>query len=140
MHKCVIAFCMSLELVQSCSSKLLFVLYLAAFCLMSPLGIGVGIGISELPESKYQEFTVAFLQGIFHVFVNKLLIVFHFDYAALSGGTIIYCIMFEIIQRERQKNVSGMLQLLGIVLGFVGMLLIDINCKFFIFEKSDITS
>jgi len=108
LHKCVIAFCMSLELVQSCTSKLLFVLYLAAFCLMSPIGIGIGIGISELPESKYHEFTVAFLQ-------------------ALSGGTIIYCIMFEIIQRERQKNVSGMLQLLGIVLGFVGMLLIDIN-------------
>ena len=96
---------------------------------MSPLGIGVGIGISELPESKYQEFTVAFLQGIFHVSFNKLLILFRFHYAALSGGTIIYCVMFEIIQRERQKDVSGMVQLIGIVLGFVGMLLIEIYCK-----------
>ena len=38
--------------------------------------------------------------------------------------------MFEIIQREKQKDVSGLLQLLGIILGFVGMLLLVVYGEF----------
>jgi len=110
LHKCVIAFCMCLELIQSGTSKLLFILYLAAFCLMSPIGIGIGIGISEVANNEYHEFTVSFLQ-------------------ALSGGSIIYCVMFEIIQRERQKDVSGMLQLFGMFIGFAGMLALEAHSK-----------
>merc|ERR1711915_671769 len=110
LHKCVIAFCMCLELIQSGTSMLLFILYVAAFCLMSPIGIGIGIGISEVANSEYHEFTVSFLQ-------------------ALSGGSIIYCVMFEIIQRERQKDVSGMLQLFGMFIGFVGMLALEAHSK-----------
>jgi len=106
-HKCVIAFSMSLELIQSLVRLPSFFLYLTAFCIMTPLGIGIGIGVLEMPNSEYHGFTVSLLQ-------------------AISGGSIVYCVMFEIIQREKQKEVSGMLQLLGILLGFVGMLLLDI--------------
>merc|ERR1711915_793663 len=98
---------MSLELIQSLIRlPSFFFLYLTA-CIMTPLGIGIGIGVLEMPNSEYHGFTVSLLQ-------------------AISGGSIVYCVMFEIIQREKQKEVSGMLQLLGILLGFVGMLLLDI--------------
>jgi len=109
-HKVVIVFCISLELIKSLLRTSSFLFALTGFCCMTPLGVGIGIGILEAPSGEYHEFVVSFLQ-------------------ALCGGSIIYCVMFEIIQREKQKDVSGLLQLLGIILGFVGMLLLVVYVK-----------
>ena len=119
---------MSLELIQSLVRLPSFFLYLTAFCIMTPLGIGIGIGVLEMPNSEYHGFTVSLLQGDFNVNITPMVFTILVT-TAISGGSIVYCVMFEIIQREKQKEVSGMLQLLGILLGFVGMLLLDIYCK-----------
>ena len=101
---------MSLELVQSGTRLVVFFSYLAAFCLVSPIGIGIGMGVSEMSNIESRELIVSVLQ-------------------ALSGGTILYLVMFEIIQRERQKKVPKLLQLFAVLVGFAGMLTVDILCK-----------
>ena len=50
--------------------------------------------------------------------------------AGLAGGTILYIVMFEVLQREKEKNVPGIFQLTGILLGFVAMMMIDLFGRF----------
>ena len=47
-------------------------------------------------------------------------------FAGLAGGTILYVVMFEVLQREKEKEVSGIFQLLGIVLGFSAMMVLEV--------------
>ena len=110
-HKFVIMFCVCMELQQStkATSKLAFFSYLTTFSFISPVGIGIGILISETSAIQ-DELVTATLQGI-------------------AGGTILYIVMFEVLNREREKNVHGMIQLFGIILGFCAMLLIEIFSK-----------
>ena len=60
---------------------------------------------------------------------------------ALAGGTIIYVVVFEVLERERSKNVSGLAQLFFVILGFCVMMLVEILGKvlniiiLFYFEK-----
>ena len=60
-HKFVITFCVSLELLQTGSTMLVFFSYLVTFSLVSPMGIGVGMMISGMGTDD--ELTVAVLQG-----------------------------------------------------------------------------
>ena len=95
-HKLIITLCLSLELLQATSSNIGFGLFLLIFSLVSPLGVGVGLAVSAEPTEDHQVI-VAVLQG-------------------LAGGTIVYLVMFELVQRERGKKVAGLLQLVGISL------------------------
>ena len=52
-------------------------------------------------------------------------------FAGLAGGTILYVVMFEVLQREKEKEVSGIFQLLGIVLGFSAMMVLELLGKLF---------
>ena len=47
-------------------------------------------------------------------------------FAGLAGGTILYVVMFEVLQRGKEKEVSGIFQLLGIVLGFSAMMVLEV--------------
>eukprot|EP00095_Tigriopus_kingsejongensis_P008376 maker-scaffold9_size846264-snap-gene-0.10 protein:Tk08376 transcript:maker-scaffold9_size846264-snap-gene-0.10-mRNA-1 annotation:"zinc transporter zip1" len=108
MHKYVIAFCFGIELMANKTNKKLMIGYFFVFAIFSPLGIGMGIGINEAQsETPSYAFTSGTLQ-------------------ALSAGTILYVVVFEILQRERQKDVNGLLQLLVLVLGFVAMVLVEV--------------
>eukprot|EP00092_Neocalanus_flemingeri_P030329 GFUD01032924.1.p1 GENE.GFUD01032924.1~~GFUD01032924.1.p1 ORF type:complete len:434 (+),score=123.10 GFUD01032924.1:465-1766(+) len=110
-HKFVITFCVSLELLQTGTSMLVFLCYLVTFSLVSPMGIGVGMLISEMATGEdYYQLTVAVLQG-------------------LAGGTILYIVMFEVLQREKEKNIPGIFQLFGILLGFGAMMMIELFGK-----------
>ena len=60
-HKFVITFCVSLELLQTGSTMLVFFSYLVTFSLVSPMGIGLGMMISEM--GTIDDLTVAVLQG-----------------------------------------------------------------------------
>ena len=61
---------------------------------------GIGIIITSTSETTSTYYiTVAILQ-------------------ALAGGTIIYVVVFEVLERERSKNVSGLAQLFFVLLGF----------------------
>jgi hypothetical protein len=87
-------------------------IYMCAFSLVSPLGVAIGIGISGTAVSGGDSytFTVAILQ-------------------ALAGGTLIYVVVFEVLQRERSKSVSGMAQLMSVILGFSALMCIEIFGK-----------
>ena len=97
-HKFVITFSLSLQLMQAGTTRLGFGLFLTTFSLVSPLGIGVGLAVSGLADqtSEVHQVTVAVLQG-------------------LAGGVIIYLVIFELIHREKGKDVAGLLQLVAII-------------------------
>jgi len=100
-HKFVIVFCVSLELLSTKPTMCVFFSYLVTFSLVTPVGIGLGMIFSG------DDLSVAVLQG-------------------LAGGTILYVVMFEVLQREKEKEVSGIFQLVGIVLGFCSMMVLEV--------------
>jgi cytochrome bd-type quinol oxidase subunit 2 len=51
---------------------------------------------------------------------------------ALAGGTIIYVVVFEVLERERSKNVSGLAQLFFVILGFCVLMSVEILGKVFL--------
>jgi len=106
-HKFVIMFCVCMELLQKGANKFIFFSYLVIFSLISSLGIGIGIIIIESSGKGADTVLVATCQGI-------------------AGGTILYVVMFEILNRERAKEVQGFVQLLAVMLGFTAMLLVEI--------------
>ena len=60
---------------------------------------------------------------------------------ALAGGTIIYVVVFEVLERERSKNVSGLAQLFFVILGFCVLMSVEMLGKVFnIREHSHMTS
>ena len=78
---------------------------------MFPVGATVGILISEVGSGGgVHEVTIATLQGV-------------------AGGTILYIVMFEILNNERLKDVPGIIQLLGLLIGFSLMMIIEIFGK-----------
>ena len=111
-HKFLIAFCVSMELLQTGTRRVVFYSYLGIFSLTSSLGIGVGILITEAGSGAVSEVVVASLQGV-------------------AAGTLLYVVMFEVLSRERDKNVAGLLQLCAVILGFTLMLIIELFGKFF---------
>ena len=111
-HKLVIAFVIGLELVIACTPIKLFSLYVVSFALVSPVGVGIGLlltaGPMQFGASEETHFLiVGILQGI-------------------SAGTILYVVVFEILQREKSKSVPGLLQLAFVLLGFAAMLCIEL--------------
>ena len=108
-HKYVIAFCVGLELFVANTRKSLFVIYILAFSLMSPIGIGIGMAIIHSLADDPQ---------VYYISVGVL--------QALSAGTILYVVVFQVLQRERSKNVSGNMQLFCFILGFCAMMLVEI--------------
>ena len=111
-HKYVISFCVGLELLSARTPLKLFAVYMCVFSLVSPLGIAIGIGISSAAGTGGDAYTlaVAILQ-------------------ALAGGTLIYVVVFEVLQREKSKGVSGMAQLAFVILGFASLLCIEVFSK-----------
>ena len=105
-HKFVMTFCVGMELVNSESNRLCsYITYMIIFCLVTPFGTTIGVIVHEVGRSYM---TIGLLQG-------------------LSAGTILYVIIFEILQREKTKRkIPGLVQLVFIALGFAIMLCIEI--------------
>ncbi|KAI5738403.1 hypothetical protein M8J77_006561 [Diaphorina citri] len=101
-HKLVIAFCVGIELVSSRTKLPLVLVYVATFAIVTPLGIGLGIVLSEEASGAEGNFVAVVLQG-------------------MAAGTLLYVIFFEVLQRERSNTQSGFLQLLAIMAGFMVM-------------------
>ena len=106
-HKFVISFCVCLEFLQHGVKPALFFTHLTVYSLMSSVGIAIGILITENEGSSIAPVVSATLEGI-------------------AGGTIIYVVMFEILSRERAKDVPGLLQFAAIIIGFLIMMIIQI--------------
>ena len=55
-------------------------------------------------------------------------------FQGLSAGTILYVVVFEVLQREKTKRkVPGLVQLVLIVVGFILMIAVEVTRKFHIF-------
>lgn len=102
-HKLVIAFCIGVELVTSGMKTFLVIIYVFTFAVVSPLGIGIGMAISNIEQDSSDVVSV-FLQG-------------------LASGTLLYVVFFEILQNERK---SGLKQFFSVMFGFICMFAITV--------------
>lgn len=97
-HKLVIAFCIGIELVSSGLKTVIIVTYIFTFAVVSPIGIGIGLILTNEGESSTTKASV-FLQG-------------------LASGTLLYVVFFEILQSDKKH---GLKQYFAILFGFVIM-------------------
>lgn len=112
-HKFVLSFCVGLELYQAGTPTRVYMVYMVVFALVSPLGIGIGIGITNLVTTLSPPYylAVGILQG-------------------LAAGTILYVVVFEVLQREKSKEtVPGLIQLFCVVLGFLTIMSVELLGK-----------
>lgn len=94
-HKVVIAFCIGVELIVHRTKTWLLVLYIFVYAIVSPLGIGIGIWLSNADDSDAISVASVVLQG-------------------LASGTLLYVIFFEILSKHK----DGIVQYLAVVFGF----------------------
>lgn len=111
-HKFVVAFCLGIELSGNpLSTMTKHIIYISTFSLGTILGIGIGMALTNLPDSL-KGTAIPLLQG-------------------LAGGTLLYVTVCEVMPRERARwhengpKSAGILQFLSIALGFVVMTIIN---------------
>ncbi|KAH8237245.1 hypothetical protein KR038_007909 [Drosophila bunnanda] len=97
-HKLVLAFCIGMEIMMAHTRWLLAVIYLLVFSVVTPIGVGIGIAVSESSAANQPSTVSGILQG-------------------LACGTLIYVVFFEIVA----KNHAGLRVLLSSVVGFILM-------------------
>merc|ERR1712083_886822 len=83
------------------------VLYMSVFCVVSPIGVGVGMALTSPDEEQVNNTALIVLQGI-------------------ATGSLLYVVFFEILEKERQKNVSGILQALAFASGYAFMVVLGL--------------
>lgn len=116
-HKFVISFCVGVDLLSTRTKTFLMVVYVATFAVVSPLGIGIGIALSDDSSSSEGDLTTVILQG-------------------MAAGTLLYVVFFEVLQRERANSQSGVLQLIAIMAGFGVMFALQVISKYTYFLLS----
>lgn len=94
-HKVVIAFCIGVELMVHKTKVWLFVLYIFVYAVVSPLGMGVGVWLSNADNGDAYDVASVILQG-------------------LASGTLLYVIFFEILSKHK----DGIVQYAAVVVGF----------------------
>lgn len=97
-HKYVIAFCVGVELIVARTKFWLAVAYIFTYSVVSPLGIGIGILLSNGSQTEDTAVVSVILQG-------------------LASGTLLYVIFFEVLSKER----SGLWQYMAVFAGFFFM-------------------
>ncbi|MPC94367.1 Zinc transporter ZIP1 [Portunus trituberculatus] len=83
------------------------------FCITAPLGLGLGMGITEMQAS----FTTAAVSGTLQ---------------GIACGTFLYVTFFEVLPHEMNSGENRLLKLLFIILGFsavCGVLYLDPDIK-----------
>lgn len=94
-HKLVLAFCVGVELIVAKTNTKLAVCYILIFAIVSPIGIGIGMAISNS--------TGALIGG-------SIL-------QAMATGTLLFVVFFEILK----KSGTGLMQFLAVLIGFFVM-------------------
>lgn len=97
-HKCVIAFCIGIELVNGRVSLVGSVIYAVIYSCASPLGIAVGLLLSSTDRDATTLMLSVGLQG-------------------LATGTLLYVVFFEVLHRDSHGG-PGLFQLLSVLAGF----------------------
>lgn len=94
-HKVVIAFCIGVELMVHKTKNWLVILYIFVYAIVSPIGIAIGIWLSNADDSDAISVASVILQG-------------------LASGTLLYVIFFEILSKHK----DGIVQYFAVVFGF----------------------
>lgn len=94
-HKVVIAFCIGIELIVHKTKSWLVLTYIFVYAIVSPIGIAIGIGLSNAGDSGGISVASVLLQG-------------------LASGTLLYVIFFEILSKHK----DGFVQYLAVLFGF----------------------
>ncbi|KAK0144422.1 Zinc transporter ZIP1 [Merluccius polli] len=97
-HKSIIVFSLSVKLVQSAVRPAWVAAYIGVFAVMSPLGIAIGIGLTEAALTSG-----ALIQAILE---------------GLAAGTFVYITFMEILPHELNSPEKQMLKVLFILVGF----------------------
>ncbi|MCJ8737520.1 hypothetical protein PDJAM_G00025020 [Pangasius djambal] len=97
-HKSIIVFSLSIKLIQSAVRPMWLIIYILVFSLMSPMGIAIGIGVSEA-QLTMGALVQAVLEG-------------------LAAGTFVYITFLEILPHELNSPERQLLKVLFILLGF----------------------
>lgn len=105
LHKCVIAFSLSLNLVQSKLNTCVIIQLTLVFCVAAPLGLAIGMGVMEFSDSLHATLISGILQG-------------------LACGTFIYITFFEVLPHELNSSDLRMPKLILILAGFASACLI----------------
>jgi len=113
-HKAVMAFSLGLNIAQSDLSVKAFVWSNVLFSLSSPVGVAIGIALSDLPPSLPQEICNGVLQGI-------------------AGGTFLYITFFEVLPHELNKPGSRPWKVIS-----TSPVFICISCPSFRFSSSSL--
>jgi zinc transporter 1/2/3 len=99
-HKLLISFIISVELYEKCANIILVAFHMVLFSIMSPIGILIVIIAEESISSESES--------------NPIVVLL----SAISSGTILYIVFFEILQKERVSRLSGIIQLVSMAIGF----------------------
>lgn len=99
LHKCVIAFGLSLNLVQSNLKTSVIVKLTLIFCIAAPIGLGIGMVVMEGMDSLHSLVLSGVLQG-------------------MACGTFLYVTFFEVLPHELNNSDLRMPKLLLILIGF----------------------
>ncbi|KAH8394696.1 hypothetical protein KR222_002035, partial [Zaprionus bogoriensis] len=105
-HKLVLAFCVGMELLVARTRVVLALIYLITFSIVTPIGIGVGIAISQQQDGNRPSVPSGILQGI-------------------ASGTLLYVVFFEILTRSH----AGWRAYIAALAGFALMFGLQILCK-----------
>lgn len=98
-HKSIIAFSLSVNLVQHEMETKTVVKSALLFSIMGPIGIAVGIAVLHNSSELSSSFSSGILQGI-------------------ANGTFLFVTFFEIFQRELAEHGHRLLKVLSMVIGY----------------------
>jgi zinc transporter 1/2/3 len=117
-HKSIMAFSLGLTMAQSNLSKWYYLYYIfqtlfnmppfnyrtffisiLIFSLASPIGMAMGIALTDIKKSLGRDIANGVLQGI-------------------SGGTFLYITFFEVLPHELNKSSHRLLRVLFVLLGY----------------------
>ncbi|XP_054162168.1 zinc transporter ZIP1-like [Oppia nitens] len=107
-HKLVIALTISVELYEICRTIGLLVLHITLFAALSPTGLLLVIIVAE---------------GSLDSTIETSLTVIVFS--ALSSGSVLYIVFFELLQKHRVCKLAPIVQLMAMASGFVIMFIIN---------------
>ena len=78
--------------------KLLIIIYMGTFSLITPVGIAIGIALTASNNGGHEE-----AESASAALATSVL-------NGLAAGTLLYVVFFEILEKERQKKSNGLLQ------------------------------
>ena len=93
-HKLVIIFCVGMELSYSNVRIAYIVVYVVTFSIVTPIGIGIGAIV-------HASGVAAIDPNLMYVISNNQFILIGAVLQALSAGTLLYVIFFEVLVRDR---------------------------------------